>query len=150
MAVPTPSSQPGSVTTCGTCPGTEFGIASSLRIDLDNEVQPDLMLRWTDERASSRVDEDGYVQGAPELLVEVAASSVSYDLHQKKRVYRRVGAREYLVLRTEDAAVDWFVLRGGDYVAQPADESAALHSETFPGLRLDVAELMSELSRAQE
>ena len=127
--------------------GIQFAIASSLRIDLDNEVQPDLMLRRLDERAASHVDEDGYVQGAPELLVEVAASTVSYDLHQKKQVYRRAGVREYLVLRTEDAAVDWFVLRDGSYVAQVPDESGALHSEAFPGLRLDTAQLLSELAR---
>jgi Uma2 family endonuclease len=37
------------------------------------------------------------VEGAPELIVEIAASSASYDLHDKLRVYRRNGVQEYIV-----------------------------------------------------
>ena len=36
-----------------------------------------------------KISEDDYVEGAPELVVEVAYSSVSYDLHAKLHVYRR-------------------------------------------------------------
>lgn len=124
-------------------PGTAFGIEATFRVDLDNEVQPDLLLRRTDERATSRIDEDSYIQGVPELLIEVAASSVSYDLHQKKRVYRRAGVREYLVLRAEDAAVDWFVLRDGEYHPQEPDVAGILRSDAFPGLWLDVPALLA-------
>ena len=63
-------------------PGVDGAADSTVRLDLDNEPQPDLMLRITGPRGSSHVDADGYLQGAPELVVEVAASSVSYDLHQ--------------------------------------------------------------------
>ena len=48
-------------------------------------------------------------------MVEVAASSVSYDLHEKREAYRRNGVREYIVWRVQDRAIDWFVLRGGAY-----------------------------------
>jgi Uma2 family endonuclease len=37
------------------------------------------------------------LEGAPELIVEIAASTASYDLHDKLRAYRRNGVREYLV-----------------------------------------------------
>ncbi len=42
--------------------------------------------------------------GAPELVVEVAASSASYDLHSTFHVYvyRRNGVREYVVWRVLD------------------------------------------------
>lgn len=123
--------------------GTEFAITSTFRIDLDNEVQPDLMLRRTGPDAGSRIDTDGYIEGAPELLVEVAASSVSYDLHQKKRIYRRCGVREYLVLRSEDAEVDWFVLRAGAYERLAPDAAGVLRSEAFPGLWLGVPALLA-------
>ena len=55
-------------------PDVAFSVDSSLRLDMDNEPQPDLMLRITRTHGSSRVDADGYVQGPPELVVEVAAS----------------------------------------------------------------------------
>lgn len=101
-------------------PGVAMAIASTLRIDLDNEVQPDLMLRVAGPTGRSRIDRDHYVDGAPELLIEVAASSVSYDLHQKLAVYRRAGVLEYLVLRSEDEAVDWFVSPQGSSPARHA------------------------------
>ena len=123
-------------------PGVRGTTDATLRLDLDNELQPDLMLRIEGPRGTSRIDEHGYLQGPPELVVEVAASSVSYDLHQKLRVYRRSGVREYLVLRTEDAAVDWFVLRGGAYESTRVDERGSLRSSVFPGLWLDSGALL--------
>lgn len=79
------------------------------------------------------------LEGVPELVVEVAASSVSYDLHQKKNVYRRSGVPEYLVVRTVDLAVDWFVLRDGVYETVAADAAGVRRSPTLPGLWLDAA-----------
>lgn len=117
-------------------------IDATLRLDLDNEVQPDLMLRLGGPAGRSRIDQDHYVDGAPELLVEVAASSVSYDLHQKLNVYRRAGVQEYLVLRAEDGAVDWFGLRAGVYERLPADAAGIVRSQVFPGLWLDTGALL--------
>jgi Uma2 family endonuclease len=123
-------------------PGVEYAVDPSMRLDLDNEPQPDLLLRVAGASGSSRIDADGYLAGPPELVVEVAASSVSYDLHQKLHVYRRDGVREYLVLRAEDAEVDWFALRGGAYERLVPDAAGVLRSEAFPGLWLDVPALL--------
>jgi Uma2 family endonuclease len=125
-------------------PGVAFGIDSSLRLDLDNEPQPDLVLRIAGQRGSSRIDADGYLQGPPELVVEVAASSVSIDLHKKLHVYRRSGVREYLVMRTDDAEVDWFVLRRGAFEVLSPAADGLVRSESFPGLWLDVAALLRQ------
>jgi Uma2 family endonuclease len=123
-------------------PGLSTLIGTSFRVDLDNEVQPDLMLRVDGPSGRSRIDADHFVIGAPELVFEVAVSSVSYDLHQKLHVYRRAGVQEYLVLRVEDGAVDWFELRRGAYERLPTSASGHLRSEVFPGLWLDVAALL--------
>jgi len=123
-------------------PGVQCGDNTTVRLDLDNVPQPDLLLRIAGARGTSRVGTGGYLEGPPELVVEVAASSVSYDLHQKLHVYRRAGVREYLVLRAEDAAVDWFALRSGAYQRLGADAHGVLRSEVFPGLWLDVASLL--------
>lgn len=122
--------------------GVSHAVDATLRLDMDNEPQPDLMLRIDGPAGRSRIDRDHYVDGAPELLVEVAASSVSYDLHQKLNVYRRAGVQEYLVLRAEDAAVDWFVLRSGVFERLPADAAGIVRSLVFPGLWLDTAALL--------
>ena len=123
-------------------PGVDGAIDATVRLDQENEVQPDLLLRIDGPRGTARLDADGYLQGPPELVVEVAASSVSCDLHHKLRVYRRSGVGEYLVLRAEDAAVDWFVLRRGAYELMLADANGLLRSEQFPGLWLDTAALL--------
>jgi hypothetical protein len=71
-----------------------------------------------------------------------AASSVSIDLHAKRRVYRRNAVQEYLVWRVQDQAIDWFVLREGDYQPLVADAVGILRSIRFPGLWLDAAALL--------
>lgn len=87
--------------------------------------------------------EDGYLEGAPELVVEVAASSASYDLHDKLRAYQRAGVQEYIVWRTLDNALDWFELSNGAYVRREPDAQGIIESRIFPGLRLDIIKLLA-------
>src|SRR4051812_33556864 len=113
--------------------GTKAGDNSSLRLDLDNMPQPDVYLRiLTENGGQCRIDAEGYIEGAPELVAEVAATSGSYDLHSKLAVSRRNGVREYVVWRVLDRAVDYFVLRDGAYAALPHDRRGILKSEVFP------------------
>ena len=121
-------------------PGLRSAHNSSVFLDADNEPQPDLSL-WREGGQATVVD--GYIEGAPELIAEVAASSVSVDLHSKKNAYRRNGVREYIVWRTLDEQLDWFVLEEGEYVRLEADSSGMIESREFPGLRLDVAKLLA-------
>jgi Uma2 family endonuclease len=84
---------------------------ATVRMDADNEPQPDVLL-WIDEAlgGQSRNSEDDYIEGAPELIVEIASSSASYDLDDKLHVYRRNGVCEYIVWQVYDSRIDWFVL----------------------------------------
>jgi Uma2 family endonuclease len=125
-------------------PGVDFADDATLRLDPDNEPQPDAML-WIDAAAGghARISEDDYLEGSPELIVEVAASSASYDLHVKREAYRRNGVQEYIVWRVYDRHVDWFRLENGQYVTVPVDAAGLIHSRVFPGLRLAVPALLS-------
>jgi Uma2 family endonuclease len=124
-------------------PGVESADNSSLRLDNDNEPQPDLLLRL-DRRLGghSWEDDEGYLIGAPELVAEIAVSSASYDLHQKLHVYRRHGVREYVVWRTVENTIDWFLLREGSYQRLVPDVEGLLKSLVFPGLWLDAPALL--------
>ena len=124
-------------------PGVELAVDTTVKLDARNEVQPDACL-WRDEPGRVQV-RDGYVEGAPQLVVEVAASSASYDLHDKKEAYRRNGVPEYVVWRVLDAALDWFRLDAatGQYVLVAPDEQGHIESTSFPGLRLAVAKLLA-------
>jgi Uma2 family endonuclease len=124
-------------------PGVSAGDNSTLRLDIDNEPQPDAHLRIVPEKGGRTRTVDGYVQGGPELVAEVAASSASYDLHDKLNAYRRNGVQEYVVWRVWDRAVDWLALRSGRYERLPPDPSGICRSEVFPGLWLDAAALVA-------
>lgn len=122
--------------------GVQAADNATVRLDLENEPQPDATLIIDPAFGGQVAMEEGYVVGAPELVVEVAASSVSIDLHTKFRVYRRAGVKEYLIWRVFDDAVDWFVRRGSDFEAMTPDANGVLKSETFPGLWLCVPDLV--------
>lgn len=116
-------------------PGIELYDNPTVRLDADNEPQPNAVLRL-EPGGQSWISEDDYIEGAPELIVEIAASSASYDLHDKLRVYRRNGVREYMVWRTYSQQIDWFYLEAGEYKPLATDASGMLSSQQFPGLWL--------------
>lgn len=120
-------------------PGVRGGDNSTLRLDLDNMPQPDAYLRIESECGGHARMIEGFLEGGPELVAEVAASSASYDLHDKLNAYRRNGVCEYLVWRVWDQQIDWFELAGGSYQPLPADEDGIHRSRVFPGLWLDSA-----------
>ncbi len=88
--------------------------------------------------------EDGYLHGAPELVMEIANSSASYDLRTKYDQYERNGVQEYIVWQVRVGVVDWFRRnRFGKFTSLEPRESGVVCSEIFPGLWLDSASLIS-------
>ncbi len=122
-------------------PGVCAGDNSTLRLDPDNEVQPDGFLFIEPECGGRVKREGGYIVGGPELAGEIAASSASHDIGPKLNVYRRNGVREYVVWRVFDEAIDWFILRGSQYERLTAADGI-YRSKVFPGLWLDAAALL--------
>ncbi len=124
-------------------PGVELGDNPTVRLDFDNEPQPDVVLLIDEESGGqARISEDDYIEGGPELVAEVAASSAAIDLGDKKRAYRRNGVTEYIVWQVFDRRLDWFTLEQGEYVNLLPDSEGIIHSQVFPGLWLAVGELL--------
>ena len=123
-------------------PGVRGADNATVRLDMENEPQPEALLLIDPARGGQTRITDGYITEAPELTAEVAASSVSIDRNAKLNAYRRNGVREYLLWRVEDQEVDWFVLRGDHYEALAVSEEGVDRSAVFPGLWLDVAALL--------
>ena len=122
-------------------PKVKLGDNPTVRLDLDNAPQPDALLII--DGGQAKISTDDYIEGAPELIVEIAASSVAYDLYDKKQAYRRNGVKEYLVWRIYDQEFDWFYLEKGDYIKLSADDQGVMRSVTFPGLWLNINALLS-------
>ncbi|BAT51903.1 hypothetical protein NOS3756_08340 [Nostoc sp. NIES-3756] len=125
-------------------PSISLAVEPTVRLDLDNEPQSDAVL-LIDQVAGgqARVSEDDYIEGAPELVVEIAASSVAIDLHAKKQAYRRNGVKEYIVWQVLEQRLTWFYLEQGEYLELEPDADGIIRSRIFPGLWLAVAELFA-------
>lgn len=99
-------------TLLGLCAGRTHGVESgeSLTVQTDehNDPQPVVCLLIVPECGGQcRFTEDDYVEGAPELIAKISAISASRDLHQKLKMYERVGVREYLAWKTLEQELVW-------------------------------------------
>jgi Uma2 family endonuclease len=125
-------------------PGVKSAANSTTRLGPDDVPQPDGLLRIAPECGGQTcVDAKGYLDGAPELVVEIAASSVSLDVREKLASYRRAGVREYIVWRTEDEALDWWALEEDEYRPLTPESDGTLRSRVFPGLWLGTQALLA-------
>ena len=116
----------------------------TIRLNVDNDPQPDLCMRRVGGK--SRLDEDGYLVGTPEMVLEVAASSASYDLGEKREIYEAAGVQEYLVYEAFQGAIHWWRLAEDRFVMIGL-QSGLYRSNQFPGLWLDPDALRQHDSR---
>jgi Uma2 family endonuclease len=123
-------------------PGTETADNATVILDDDNEPQPDLYLRILENAGGqSGTSEDDYVLGPPELIAEIAYSSVAIDLHAKKDRYQHAGVVEYLVLCIEERELRWFDLANSRSLS--SDSRGVFRSQTLSGLWIDGPALLA-------
>lgn len=121
-----------------------------------SEPQPDgVLIIESASGGQTGLSEYGYMAGPPELIIEVASSSASIDLHAKRRDYERAGVLEYMVVVVRQLLIRWFVWQAGSYQDMAADTDGIFRSRAFPGLwlhadallRLDGAQVMAVLQQ---
>jgi Uma2 family endonuclease len=122
-------------------PGVSGSDNTTTRLDMDNEPQPDALLR-IEVGGTSTISDDGYIEGAPELIAEIATSSAAIDLGAKQNAYRRNGVQEYLVWQTFENRLSWFRLQAEEYVLVEPDAEGIIRSSVFPGLWLAAPALL--------
>ena len=125
-------------------PGIKLGIEPTIRLDQDNEPQPDGVLLIDESLGGkSRITDDDYIEGAPELVAKIAASSAAYDLYDKKKAYKRNGIQEYIVWQSLENKLDWFGLHDSEYILLQPDVEGIIKSQVMPGLWLSVTALLA-------
>jgi Uma2 family endonuclease len=132
--------------------GVDLSDAPTVRLDLDNEPQPDAVL-FIEANAGgqTQISLDGYIEGSPELIVEIAASSAAIDTGSKKQVYRRNGVLEYVIWQSYNNQLEWFWLTDGEYQLLSPDPDGIIRSRVFPGLWLAVEALLNnQMARVLE
>lgn len=118
-------------------PGVNTGGSATLKIDDENEFEPDGMLFY--DNGQLIIADDGYLEGVPELAVEVTASTFTIDSKEKFRVYEKHGVKEYLLWNTEAGTITWYARHKDKFVPMKSNRAGILKSKIFPGLWLEVA-----------
>ncbi len=106
----------------------------------DAEPQPDVMLRRVRGGTTRLVRrrETDYVAGPPGWVAEIASSTETTDLNQKRHDYDRYGVGEYLVHLVRTRAVVRFGRdAAGRLVELPPDADGPLRCQSLPGLWMD-------------
>ena len=123
-------------------PGVFAATAGGVILD-EGELEPDVLLAIRPEFAGqmSRTA-DGKLTGPPELIVEIANTSVLRDTRVKRLAYERAGVREYLVHAVRDRQIlcDRLVGERFEFVAL---DDGVFRSEIFPGLWIDCDALVA-------
>ncbi|WP_228021904.1 Uma2 family endonuclease [Vasconcelosia minhoensis] len=106
------------------------------------DSQPDIAFYLGDVRFPPQNDEpvDVTIYGAPQLVVEIASTSLSDDLGTKRLLYERLGMSEYWVVNVALGRVTAFSIQNGR-----SGEVKA--SSVLPGLMISVVE--DALKRSQ-
>jgi Uma2 family endonuclease len=122
--------------------GVERALNATVMLDEYGEPQPDCLLLLSEGLGGQTRIVDGYVLGAPELVVEVSKSTRATDLGPKKKDYERTGVREYLFVGIEPDEIRWFRREGETLVEVMPDPDGVYRSQVFPGLWLDPEALL--------
>jgi Uma2 family endonuclease len=127
-------------------PGVRNPSDATVILDDLGEPQPDCQLRIPSELGGqTRLDENRYIVGAPELVGEIARLSRSFDLKQKKAAYERAGVLEYLVIELDPNRIHWFIRRGSRFgQLRPGPDGNFYRSKAFPDLWLDPEALFAQ------
>ena len=124
-------------------PGTRTRDNATAILSNTSEPQPDAALIIDPAYGGQTgVSDDGYATGPPELIVEIASSSASIDLHAKRRDYEQAGVLEYGVVVIRQGHVRWFTFQDGQYQDLAPDEDSIIQSTVFPGLWLHTTALL--------
>ena len=122
-------------------PGVRGSTDATVILGEQSEPQPDVHLRIIPECGGRvRINNAGYLAGAPEMVIEVAHSSEAIDLHAKRLDYADARVREYLVLCVRER-----MLRAFDMATEkplPIGDDGVFRSNVFPGLWIDPAAVL--------
>jgi len=124
-------------------PGVEVLDNATTILGWKSEVQPDGLLRILPECGGRTRDENGFIAGAPELVVEVAKATRFVDLGSKRADYERAGVQDYVVRAFDPDEILWFGQEQGVLVQRQIGVDGLYRSTVFPGLWLDAQALLS-------
>jgi hypothetical protein len=110
----------------------------------DDSPQPDVHLRILPEYGGTTRRAGKFLKGAAELIAEICATSVAYDLHQKLELYEAAGVQEYLAILMYEKEIRWHILTKTGYELLAPAAPNLWKSRVFPGLWLDGKAILAD------
>lgn len=106
--------------------GDVFYAPLDVYLDEQNAFQPDII--FIQKNNMGIIEEDGFIHGAPDLVIELLSPSTSkYDLHEKKDVYERSGVKEYWIVDPESKESMGYLKEEGSFT-EPHNDQGVIHS----------------------
>jgi Uma2 family endonuclease len=126
--------------------GTILYAPLDVYLDDENLFQPDLIFVSNE---NSDIIMDQYIEGSPDLVVEILSPSTSQnDKIRKKALYERFGVKEYWIVDPHHFTIDQFVLENGKYQLNGTyADGHTLSSEKFPCIEVDLSSLFKSIRR---
>jgi Uma2 family endonuclease len=79
-------------------------------------VQPDLL--YVSNKNKGIIKEDGYIHGAPDLIIEILSTNEKRDRTLKKDLYEKAGVKEYFMIDPKTKMAEAYLLKGKKYQLQ--------------------------------
>ena len=120
-------------------------ITTILSEELQRAVEPDLVviLAGRDDIGGAR-----WVEGVPDIVVEILSTDRNHDLVFKRRIYSEAGIREYWIFDPRNDTVLPLELRNGEYIERPTLTAAdTLTTPLLPGLSIPLADIFQHRRR---
>ena len=120
-------------------------ITTILSPELQRAVEPAIVVT-----VAGRDDVSGtiYVEGVPDLVVEILSSDRNHDLVFKRRIYAKAGVREYWIFDPRNDTVLTLELRDGEYVERPTLTAAdTFTTPLLPGLAIPLCDVFHHRRR---
>jgi Uma2 family endonuclease len=120
--------------------GEVFVAPFDVKLSPHSVVQPDLLYV---KRERSRIVTEDFVDGPPDLIIEVlSASNRMQDLVKKAALYAEHGVPEYWIVDPESEQIGVNVWEDGQYVPVTFEDAIA-RSVTLPGLEVSPSEIFA-------
>jgi Uma2 family endonuclease len=123
-------------------PGAEVLDNATTILGWQSEPRPDVRLRILPQCGGRTNDDQGFIGGPPELVVEVSYTTRNVGIGPKLRDYERAGVLEYVVRTIDPDEIYWFRQIQGTLDRVSVDDEGLYQSAVFPGLWLDPVALL--------
>ena len=120
-------------------------ITTVLSRDLQRAPEPDIVIV---REGRPGVLEGRWVEGAPDIVVEILSTDRNRDLVRKRQIYAEAGVLEYWTIDPDNDTVTQLELRDGEYVERSslsADDTLA--TVLLPSLSIPLANIFRHRQR---